>query len=199
MNQLDFCKQEIIKYSHLSYARGLVTAAGGNISMRAGDQAVITASNVSLRDVTEENLIVCDLNGNVLDAPAGQIPSKETIMHLKIFQNRSDIDSVIHVHPPYCIGFSIQNRSIPICTVSAQMKVIDVPMAPCEKPGSKELSDSIEALLKKMPENLHAILLKNHGTIVFEKGMGNCFNTTELVEDTAHIAYISEHINPAVK
>lgn len=192
MKTIEKCKEDVIQYSRLAYDRGLVTAAGGNVSMRCVDQVVITASGVSLRDTSPENLIICDLDGKLLYCPTGLRPSKETVLHLKIYRSRPDVDSIIHVHPPYSVGYSINDRKIPILTASAIMKVIDVPVAGFARPGSDELSSYVEEAVKSSPENIHAIVLKAHGIIAYEKGMSSCFDIAELVEDTAHIAYISE-------
>lgn len=192
MDQLEKCKKDVVKYSRLLYERGLVTAAGGNVSMRSGNTVVITASGVSLRDVTEENLILCDLNGEIIFCPDGLRPSKETVFHLKVYQIREDVDSVIHVHPTYSVGYSIQDRKIPVLTASAKMKVIDVPVIPYANPGTQELAAYVEETVKNAPINIHAAVLKAHGIIAYEKGMAQCFDTAELVEDTAHIAFISE-------
>ena len=192
MGNLEACKRDVIQYSHLLYERGLVTAAGGNVSMRCGDTVVITASGVSLRDVAEENLILCRLDGSLIFCPEGLRPSKETVFHLKIYKIREDVDSVIHVHPAYSVGYSICDRKIPVLTASAQMKVIDVPMIPFANPGTQELADYVEQVVREAPQKIHAAVLKAHGIIVYEKGMSQCFDTAELVEDTAHIAFVSE-------
>ena len=192
MEHLGDCKKEVVKYSHLLYERGLVTAAGGNVSMRCKDTVVITASGVSLRDTQEDNLIVCDLNGKLIFCPEGLKPSKETIFHLKIYQIREDVDSVIHVHPAYSVGYSINDRKIPVLTASAKMKVIDVPVVDYANPGTEELAAYVEQTVKEAPENIHAVVLKAHGIIAYENGMSQCFDTAELVEDTAHIAYVAE-------
>ncbi len=192
MNTLEQCRKEIIQYSRLAYARGLVTAAGGNVSMRCGDQVVITASDVSLRDVSDETLIVCDLDGKLISCPEGLRPSKETVLHLKVYRARADVTSIIHVHPPYSVGYSINDRKIPVLTASSKMKINDVPVAGYANPGSEELSGYVEKTVKSAPEYIHAIVLKAHGIIAYEKSMSSCFDIAELVEDTAHIAYISE-------
>lgn len=192
MEQLEQCKEAVIHYSRLLYQRGLVTAAGGNVSMRCKDQVVITASGVSLRDTSRETLIICDLKGTLLECPKGLKPSKETIFHLKIYQAREDVDSVIHVHPAYAVGYSIQDRKIPILTASAKMKVVDVPLIPYANPGTEELAAYVEQTVREAPRHIHAAVLKAHGIIVYEKGMSQCFDTAELVEDTAHIAFVAE-------
>ncbi|WP_207746993.1 class II aldolase/adducin family protein [Clostridium sp. 1001283B150225_161107_B6] len=195
MGHLEECKREVVKYSHLLYERGLVTAAGGNVSMRCGDTVIVTASGVSLRDTREDNLILCDQNGKLIVCPDGLKPSKETIFHLKIYQIRQDVDSVIHVHPAYSVGYSINDRKIPVLTASAKMKVIDVPVVDYANPGTEELASYVEQIVKEAPEDIHAMVLKAHGIIAYEKGMSQCFDTAELVEDTAHIAYVAEMLS----
>lgn len=188
MELLEKCREEVIQYSRLLYQRGLVTAAGGNVSMRCKDQVVITASGVSLRDTSRETLILCDLEGRLLECPQGLKPSKETVFHLKIYQAWEDVDSVIHVHPAYAVGYSIQDRRIPILTASAKMKVVDVPVIPYAEPGTEALALYVEQAVREAPRYIHAAVLKAHGIIAYEKGMSQCFDTAELVEDTAHIA-----------
>mgnify|MGYP000683014774 CR=1 FL=1 len=52
--------ENLISYSKLIYQRGLVSAAGGNISARCGRHVLITGSNIPLRTVTPEGLVLCD-------------------------------------------------------------------------------------------------------------------------------------------
>lgn len=54
---------DIIRYSALVYQKGLVSAAGGNVSARLGGDMLITGSNVPLRAVTYEGLVLCDAEG----------------------------------------------------------------------------------------------------------------------------------------
>ena len=80
--------ENLISYSKLIYQRGLVSAAGGNISARCGRHVLITGSNIPLRAVTPEGLVLCDENGTVLDAPPHLRPSKESAFHLGIYRIR---------------------------------------------------------------------------------------------------------------
>lgn len=191
---LDQCKKEIAKYSNLLYDRGLVGAAGGNVSMRYKDAYLITASGVSLRDVTVDDILLVDRNCKVLGGREGIRPSKETILHIKIYMAREDADSIIHIHPVYTTGFSVKNISVPIITASAKLKLIKVPLVKYADPGSSELAENVEACVKNSPAYVKAIVLEKHGLITFEKGIGNCFDIAELVEETAKIAFVSLNI-----
>lgn len=187
-------KKEIVKYSNLSYQRGLVGAAGGNISVRYKDLFLITCSGKSLRDVTEGDVIIVDGNNNIVECRKGQKPSKETSLHISIYKNRPDIDSVIHVHPSYCTAYSIKKRAIPILTASAKLKLREVPAIGYANPGSKELADLVSTCVKNTPEYVKALTLEAHGLIVWDKGLVNCFDIAELAEETARVAYLYELI-----
>jgi L-ribulose-5-phosphate 4-epimerase len=191
---LEDIKREISKYSNLSYQRGLVGAAGGNISVRYENLFLITAGGRSLRDVTEEDIIIVDENGAIIEGKKGLKPSKETSLHISVYRNKSDIDSVIHVHPPYCTAYSVKKRIIPILTASSKLKLREVPIIGYANPGSKELADFVTECVKNSPEYVKALTLEAHGLIAWDKGLGNCFDIAELVEETAKIAFISEQI-----
>jgi ribulose-5-phosphate 4-epimerase/fuculose-1-phosphate aldolase len=191
---LEDLKREIAKYSNLAYERGLVGAAGGNVSARHKDLFLITAGGKSLRDVTEEDIIIVDKNGKIIEGQEGQKPSKETSLHIAIYKNRPDIDCVIHVHPSYCTAYSTRKKSVPICTASSRLKLKEVPLIGYANPGSEELAGFVADCVRESPEYVKALTLEAHGLIAWDKGLSNCFDIAELVEDTAKIAFISEQI-----
>ena len=192
---LESLKKEIAKYSNLSYERGLVGAAGGNVSARFGDLYLITVSGKSLRDITVKDIITVDENCKVIESKQGLKPSKETSLHLNIYKNRQDIDSIIHVHPNYCTAFSIKRREVPILTASSKLKLVKVPLVAYSNPGSVELASYVTECVKNSPEYVKALTLEAHGLIAWDRGLSNCFNIAELVEETARIAFITELLN----
>ena len=192
---LEDLKREIAKYSNLAYQRGLVGAAGGNVSARYENLFLITAGGKSLRDVTEEDIIIVDKGGNIIEGKEGQKPSKETSLHINVYKNRQDIDCVIHVHPSYCTAYSIKKKAVPMLTASSRLKLKEVPIIGYANPGSEELAGLIAQCVKEIPEYVKAITLEAHGLLVWDKGLANCFDVAELVEETARVAFISEQIN----
>ena len=119
---------DLIRFSRLLYDRGLVSAAGGNVSVRCGDHVLITGSNISLREVTADSLVLCDMEGNILEAPPGLRPSKETRFHLGVYKQRPEICCVIHAHPSFSIAWSLEKKPLPMYTESAQLKLENVPL-----------------------------------------------------------------------
>ncbi len=71
--------QDLLKFSRLLYDRHLVHAAGGNTSIRVGDEIWITRTGAVLGSVSESDLTKISLDGEVI---AGDKPSKEWPMHL---------------------------------------------------------------------------------------------------------------------
>lgn len=184
-------RETIIEYSKLCYDKGLVSAAGGNISMRWGNSVFITATNAPLRRLRHENIVEMDMDGQVFYAALGEKPSKEWGMHLAVFKACPDADSVIHIHPVYSIASTAaMGEEFPLHTVSAQLK-LHVGYAPYAKPGSQELLDGVADAIREGEKNLNAVLLERHGIIAFAKGMEPCFSTAELTEEAARVGHLT--------
>lgn len=181
---------EIMEYSQIAYKKNLVSAAGGNISARCGRYVAVTASNVSLRRVEEQDLVLMSINGQSADLQNGKRASKETPFHLHIYRLRPEINYVMHLHPCYSILWSMENQDLPLFTESAKLKLSQIPVIPDEKPGSPELAEAVYRTVKQAPETIRAFFLKNHGILVLGTEMEECLNLAELLEDTAKIAVL---------
>jgi len=157
----------------------------------------VTCGGKSLRSIGPEEIIEIDLEGNIAGNNTGLRPSKEVDLHLNIYRARRDVDSVIHVHPVYATGFAVAGKPVPMVTAAARLKLINIPLVGYAPPGSPELARLVYHKLSEEKEKIKAVMLKDHGIITFTEGMEDCFNTAELVEETARIAYISGNISRA--
>ena len=93
-------KKNIIEAGKRAYARGYVASNDGNISSRIDKKHVlITPTGISKGFMKENDLIVVDMNGKVVSSK--KKPSSEIQMHLQIYKERADVNSVCHLHPPY--------------------------------------------------------------------------------------------------
>ena len=191
---LDDLKKEVVHYSNLSYERNLVGAAGGNISIRKDNFYLITAGGRSLRDVTYEDILVVDESCKIIEGKEGLKPSKETALHINIYKNRPDVDSVVHVHPSYCTAYSILKKPVPILTASSKLKLREVPVIGYADPGSELLAGFVADCVKNCPEFVKALTLEAHGLLAWDKGLCNAFDIAELVEETARVAFIADQI-----
>lgn len=185
---------DIIKFSVRGYDRFLTIADSGNVSSRYQDGILITASGVSLKEVTEDSVLYVGMDGMTLSNPAGLKPSKETPLHLAIYRLRPDVQSVYHVHPAYATVYAIKGKDIPFLTSTAKRKIIATPLVPYATPGSEELSRYVSDTISKEDRSIHSLLLKDHGIVTFEKSLERSFNLAELLEVTAKISILSNLI-----
>ena len=188
-------REELSEFSRRAFNRGLVSGAGGNISVRVPDtdKVLITPSGVSLGDDEPGVNILLNLEGAILDAPSGLKPSKEVNFHLAVYRLRDDAMAVAHLHPPYATAFSNKGRPLPLVTVSSRVVLKDVPWVESALPGSRELYEFVCEALEKHP-GVRAMLMKEHGVLTIGPDLKTAYYLTDLVEDTAKIAFIASHI-----
>lgn len=187
--------KEIIKVSTLLYEKNLVSAAGGNVSERTEGGILITGSNISLREVQPNDLVLCSLQNKVIDARPKLHPSKEIKFHLGIYKIRPSIKCIIHVHPCYSVLCSLIYKELPLYTQSAKLKLIHVPVIPADKPGSMELAKKVVTTVKEQPDKITAFLMEGHGTITIGNSMEEALNQAELLEDSCKIAVFRKLLN----
>jgi L-fuculose-phosphate aldolase len=183
---------DIIKYSVRGYDRFLTIADSGNVSSRYRDGVLITATGVSLKEVTQGSVLYVGADGQILSNPDGLKPSKETPLHLAIYRLRPDVESVYHVHPPFATTFAIKGKEIPFLTSTAKRKLVTTPLVPPAPPGSEELSRHVGDLLSGKDSAIHSLLLQDHGIVTFEKSLERSFHLAELLETTAKMAILSK-------
>jgi L-fuculose-phosphate aldolase len=89
-------------------------------------------------------------------------PSSEWRFHLDILNTRSDVNAVVHAHPPYCTSLSILERPIPpIHYMVAVTGGSDIRCASYATFGTAELSENALVAL----QGRKACLLAHHGMI----------------------------------
>lgn len=101
-------KKEICDIGKRIYNRGMVAANDGNISVKLNDHEFLcTPTGVSKGFMTPEYICKVDENGQVIQAIKGFKPSSEIKMHMRVYKERPDVQSVVHAHPMYATAFAI--------------------------------------------------------------------------------------------
>ena len=109
-------RQSIIDACLEMNANGLNQGTSGNISLRLGDQMLITPTSVPYEKTTPEMIAALDLSGNMTSAYEGpNAPSTEWRFHWKILKERPEFNAVVHAHSPYCTTLAILRKPIPAC------------------------------------------------------------------------------------
>ena len=188
-------RKELAEFSRRAFQRGLVSGAGGNISVRIPhtDTVLITPTGISLGDIDPEINLLVNLGGEIIESPFGLKPSKECSFHLVVYQLRPDVGAIAHVHPPYATAYSNKGKPLPLVTVNSRVILKEVPWVECALPGSRELCDFVHGGIKDYPE-AKVLLMKEHGILALGPDLKTAYYTADLVEDTAKIAFIEANI-----
>ncbi len=184
--------QEIIDVGNNIFNKNLVSGKSGNISMRIksvnGDIIAITPTLRSLADLTQEDIVLIDLDGNLL---TNGKPSSEVNMHLEIYKKREDVNGIVHTHSPYATGFSFSNKRIKRLEGFGQIKNHFLPEIDYEKPGSDELA-------LRASENIgdsDVLVLKNHGVICVSENLKEAESLAIFIEESAKTQFITYMLN----
>ena len=168
-------KEQICDVCHKMWQLGWVAANDGNVSAKLEDGTFLaTPTGMSKSFITPEKLIRIDARGNVLEAAEGLRPSSEIKMHLRCYEKRDDVWSVIHAHPPGATGFAVAHRSMDMYNMIEDVAAIA---------STTEVPDAIEPYL----EEHDVMLLENHGALAVGGDVVTAFYRMESLELWAKI------------
>ena len=178
-------KEQICDVCHKMWQLGWVAANDGNVSVRLENGCILaTPTGMSKSFITPEKIITLDSKGNVLEAAAGLRPSSEIKMHLRCYDKRDDVMSVVHAHPPGATGFAVAHKAMDMYNMIEDVTVIgSVPLTPYGTPSTYEVPDAIEPYL----EEHDVMLLENHGALAVGSDLITAFYRMESLELWAKI------------
>ena len=91
--------QAFVSVCHRLAGNMFVTGYGGNLAWKLEDNLIlITPTQYNKGDIEPEDVVFIDLEGNRVEGKNRS--TGETPMYLKFFNDRPDIVSVLHCHPP---------------------------------------------------------------------------------------------------
>ena len=177
-------RKKILEISIRLIEAGVMHNGHGNVSMYNRDSglAAITPSAVPYENRGIEDICVVDLDGRIVEGKWKS--SWETSMHLIYYQNRSDINAVIHTHAPKASVFGvIGNEPMPMILNESAMGIGGpVPIAPYARPGTDELAQvTFDAV-----GDGYAAIMAHHGLITVAPTIELAFIATIAVESTAN-------------
>lgn len=185
-------REEICEIGRRMYARRMVAANDGNLSVRLSENEILcTPTGVSKGFMKPEQLCKVDLMGKVLQMTEGFGPSSEVKMHLRVYQKRPDISAVVHAHPIFATTFAVMGRALDIPIMpEVIVNFGKVPLAPYGTPSTLEIPDAIEPYLTEY----EAILLESHGALTWAKNLTAAYMKMESVEFYAELLYRSTQL-----
>lgn len=195
MERYEAVREEICAVGRLLYDRGYVVSNDGNISVRVEENTVlITPSGVGKGRMTPDMLVLCDLNGNILEGD--RYPSSESRMHRMVYRERPDVRAVVHAHPPWSTACAICRRPLKERYLAEMVVGLgEIPVTEFAMLSTDEVPDSVRPFVRTHS----AVLLANHGSLAWGATLLAAFDRLEVVEQTAKIYYYADRMGGAVE
>lgn len=172
---------------------GLVVWTAGNVSARVpgADLFVIKPSGVSYDDLTAESMVVCDLDGELVEGD--RAPSSDTAAHAYVYRHMPEVGGVVHTHSTYATAWAARGEPIPcVLTMCADEFGGEVPIGPFALIGDDSIGHGIVETLRT--SRSRAVLMQNHGPFTVGKDARSAVKAAVMVEDVARTVHLSRQL-----
>jgi L-ribulose-5-phosphate 4-epimerase len=187
---------------------GLVLFTFGNVSAADRSQGIfaIKPSGVPYEDLTPEEMVIVDFDGNTV---VGNLrPSSDTKTHAVLYKHWENIGGIVHTHSTYATAWAQAQRDIPIYgTTHADHNTVDIPCAPPMSDemiqGDYEYQTGFQIMNylqdKGMSyEEVEMVLVSNHAPFTWGKNADKAVYNSAVLEEVARMAYLTEQIRADV-
>jgi L-fuculose-phosphate aldolase len=152
-----------------------VRASLGHVSMRLPSnprQFVVKGRGYAmdvLMEMRPRDMVLCDIEGYLLDGPPGVVQCNEVKIHSCIYKARPDVHSIVHVHPTYCVLMSVLGSPlVPMAVEGIRMVWPSPPVYPhAGLVTTEEQGQDLAATLGNGP----SVLLQGHGAVTVGKDL----------------------------
>ena len=178
-------RDSICRLAKSLFDRGLTIGSSGNFSVRLDDGWLMTPTGSSMGNLDPNEISKLDLSGNLI---SGDNPTKESFLHIAMYDERPDSRAVVHLHSTHSVAVSCladidKENVLPPITAYYVMKIGTLPLVPYFPPGDINLAKAV----KEMASDHHAVLLANHGPVVAGKTLEDAVYAIEELEETARL------------
>jgi len=183
-------KELICEIGRRVYAKGFAAANDGNITIRLNEREFLcTPTMVSKGYMKPEDICKVDNKGNQLAGKRKR--TSEVLLHLSIYNQRPDINAVVHCHPPHATAFAVAHEPIPKCVLpEVEVFLGEVPIAVYETPGAQAFADTVAPYAK----DCNTILLANHGTVTAGSDLMDAYFKTEIIDAYCRILILTKQL-----
>ena len=205
MKKYEHIRQQAFEANMQLPKLGLVLFTFGNVSAADRDEKVfaIKPSGVPYEQLSADKMVIVDFDGNTIEGDLR--PSSDTLTHAVLYKNFENIGGVAHTHSCYATSWAQSLRDIPVYgTTHADHTTFDIP---CAAPMSDEMirgnyeyetgSQIINTLKERNMsyEEMEMILIGNHAPFTWGKTAQKAVYNSAVLENVAHMAFITEAIN----
>jgi len=187
MNHDERLRADMVEVGRRLHARVYVASNDGNLSVRVGDNELLTTpTGVSKGFMTPDMMVRTDLDGRRISGD--RKPSSELPMHLAVYQSRPEIKAVVHAHPPTSTGFAVAGIPLDRAVLAEVVTTLgSIPIAEYGTPSTHELADAVRKHIKAHD----GLLLANHGALTVGSDLFAAYYKMETIEHFARISLVA--------
>ena len=194
--------REVVAALHAELPRwGLVVWTAGNVSQRvvvdpdAGpgerDLLVIKPSGVTYDELTPESMVVCDLEGNLVEGDRS--PSSDTAAHAYVYQHLPHVGGVVHTHSTYATAWAARGEEVPcVLTMMADEFGGPIPIGPFALIGDDSIGRGIVETLRD--SRSPAVLMRNHGPFTIGRDAKAAVKAAVMAEEVARTIHVARQL-----
>ena len=175
---------------------GLVVWTAGNVSQRVRvpggeDLLVIKPSGVTYDELTPEAMVVCDLDGNLVDGDRS--PSSDTAAHAYTYRHLPHVGGVVHTHSTYATAWAARGEPVPcVLTMMADEFGGPIPVGPFALIGDDSIGRGIVETLRD--SRSRAVLMQGHGPFTIGRDARDAVKAAVMVEEVARTVHIARQL-----
>ena len=180
-------RADIVEVGRRLWQQGFVASNDGNISVRLGEDRVLTTpKSVSKGFMTADMMVVTDLSGRKVSGERDA--SSELKMHLEVYHQRPDVGAVVHAHPATATGFAVAGVPLTRAVLAEVITTLGgIPIAEYATPSTEELPAAVRKYIKAHD----GLLLANHGALAIGPDVYAAYYRMETIEHFATISLVA--------
>lgn len=190
-------RRKVLEIARKMVHTGEVIGTSGNVSMRLQPKAegedelyAITPSGMEYDELDIEDIVITNVKGKRVKEAGGKrnSPSVERILHIGIYQQRPDVNGIIHTHSIYPVTVSLlvdelpNDELPPILEEQAIFLGGAIKIAEFAPTGSPELAQKVHAAIGEMS----AVILRRHGAVCVGSTLDKAFRNVQLLNKATH-------------
>jgi L-ribulose-5-phosphate 4-epimerase len=199
--------EEVLDANRALAAHGLAPLTWGNASGIDRDEGlvVIKPSGVSYEDMTAEDMVVVDLDGNVISGShPPRRPSTDTPTHVALYRAFEEIGGVVHTHSTWGVAWAQAQREIPLLgTTHADLCAFPIPVtrALTDEEIAQDYEGStgtslVELISERGPLELPCALVRGHAPFCWAESPAKAVDVAVTLEQVARMALLTRLVEP---
>jgi L-fuculose-phosphate aldolase len=178
--------EQVVDVAARVVASGAISANGhGNVSIRVpGSDEMYFTAGASLRNHPVSAVVRVGLDGVLREGDLPPVQGAVVAMHTAMYADRPDVGCVLHTHSPYATAYAVAQRPIG-CWVEA-LAMFGLPSGvPVARYGPRGSDQAVANIRDAVLAGVPAVLLSNHGVLVFHRTPELAVMTGGIVEEAA--------------